>query len=232
MNERQKNLLKNIIQTYIKTAEPVSSKFIAESGIFDLSPATIRNEMSELESQGYIYHPHTSAGRVPSEKGYQFYIENFLEQPKISKKEQEALNFARSKFEEFEPGLVKAMAKSIVEFSNTAVFVAFSDRDYYYTGLSNLFSQPEFSEHHLVYSLTKVVEHLDQVIEKIFQTCDQEIKIAIGTQNPFAKDCSSIMTKYQNGSSQGIFGILGPLRMDYQNNFSLVKYTQELINKK
>ncbi len=231
MNDRQKNLLKNIIQTYIKTAEPVSSKFVAESGSFELSPATIRNEMAELENQGYIYHPHTSAGRVPSEKGYQFYIQNFLGEPKISKKEQEILDSARSKFGDFEPGLVKTMAKSIVEFSNNAVFVAFSDRDYYYTGLSNLFSQPEFSEHHLIYHLTKVVEHLDQVIEKIFQTCDHEIKIVIGSQNPFAKDCSSVMTCYKNGKDQGVFGILGPLRMDYQNNFSLIKYAQDLINK-
>jgi len=230
MNERQKNLLKTIVSNYIKTAEPVSSKSIAESGLFDLSPATIRNEMVELEDQGYIYHPHTSAGRIPSEKGYQFYIENFLGEPKLSKKEQEMLDLTSKKFDEFQPSLVKEMAKSIVEFSDNAVFIAFSDRDFYYTGLSNLFSQPEFTQHQLVYHLTKVVEHLDQVIEKIFQSCDDEVRIMIGRDNPFAKDCSSVMTRYQNEQGNGVIGILGPLRMDYQNNLSLVKYTQKLIN--
>ena len=78
MNERRQNLLDIIITHYTKTAQPVGSKLIAEISDFDLSPATIRNDMAELEAGGYIFQPHTSACRGPTEKGYQFYACNFL----------------------------------------------------------------------------------------------------------------------------------------------------------
>ncbi len=230
MNPRQQNLLKIITSQYIKTAQPVSSKFIAEAGNFDLSSATIRNEMAELEQSGYIYHPHTSAGRMPSEKGYQFFVDNFLMENKISKRQQEFLDNLVKKFDRFEPKTVKDLAKGIAEFSNSAVFVAFSGNDFYYTGLSNLFSQPEFTQHSLVYSLSQVIDHLDQVVNKIFNNINFEVKVAIGSNNPFAKDCSAVLTKYQAKGSMGLLGLLGPIRMDYQNNVGLIKYGQQLIN--
>lgn len=230
MNSRQQDLLKIITSQYIKTAQPVSSKFITEAGNFDLSSATIRNEMAELEQAGYIYHPHTSAGRVPTEKGYQFFVDNFLVENKINKRQQEFLDKLAKQFNKFEPQIIKELAKGIAEFSNGAVFVAFSDNDFYYTGLSNLFSQPEFTEPRLVYSLSRVIDHLDQVVNKIFNNIDFEVKVAIGSHNPFAPDCSSVLTKYQIRDSHGLLGILGPIRMDYQNNISLVKYSQQIIN--
>ncbi|MFA5021527.1 MAG: hypothetical protein WC508_00385 [Patescibacteria group bacterium] len=231
MNERQQDLLQIIISQYIKTAQPVSSNFITQAGSFDLSSATIRNEMADLEDQGYIYHPHTSAGRVPTEKGYQFFVSNFLSDSKLSKKQQEFLDKLVGQYKTFEPLALKELAKGISEFCNGAVFVAFSDNDFYYTGISNLFSQPEFAEQKVVYNLSRVIDHLDLVINKIFDDIDSQVEVLVGSQNRFAKDCSSIMTKYQAKNGSGLLGILGPLRMDYQNNFSLIKYSQGLINR-
>ena len=73
MTERKIKLLKLIIENYIKTAEPIGSKFLANSGDLDVSAPTVRNEMRELESEGFLTHPHTSAGRIPTEEGYRFY---------------------------------------------------------------------------------------------------------------------------------------------------------------
>jgi heat-inducible transcriptional repressor len=231
MNERQEGLLKTIVTEYVKTAEPVSSKLIADAGNFGLSSATIRNEMADLEEQGYICHPHTSAGRVPTEKGYQYFIKNFIDQGKVAKKHQAALDKLSRNFQSFEPSAVKSLAKEIAELSHNAVFIAFSDNDFYYTGLSNLFSQPEFSQQQLVYELSLVIEHLDQVIKKLFSRDGVEVEIVLGSQNPFAADCGSIIAHYQSENNQGILGIIGPMRMDYQNGVSLVKYSQKLINK-
>ncbi|MFA6322642.1 MAG: hypothetical protein WCX71_04165 [Candidatus Buchananbacteria bacterium] len=230
MNERQKSLLKTIVSQYIKTAEPISSKLIAEAGRFDLSSATIRNEMAELEDQGYIFHPHTSAGRMPTEKGYKFYIENFLLESKLAKKDQEVIEKTLKYFSGTEIQVLKDLARQISELCHNAVFIAFSDRDFYYTGLSNLFSQPEFFEHQLIHHITKVIDHLDEVMGQIYQEIDQEVKISIGSENPFARDCSSVIARYQNKNNTGLLGIIGPTRMDYQNNFSLIKCSQELIN--
>jgi heat-inducible transcriptional repressor len=230
MNQRQQDLLKIITSQYIKTAQPVGSRLIAEAGGFDLSPATIRNEMADLEKEGYINHPHTSAGRVPTEKGYRFFVDNFLDGSELGKKERIFLEKAIGSFEIFEPKLVKELAKSMAEISTGAVFVAFSDSDFYYTGISNLFSQPEFTQHQLVYNLSHVIDHLDKTINKIFDEVDSKVEIYIGAKNPFSSDCSSVLAKYRTKNSDGILGILGPTRMDYQNNVSLVKYSQELIN--
>src|SRR3989344_4951089 len=163
MNQRQQNLFKIITTSYIKTAQPVSSKLITEAGDFDLSSATIRNEMAELEKHGYIYHPHTSAGRVPTEKGYQFYVDNFLVDNGLSKKHSYSLSQSLKDFKGFEPAAVKELAKQVAEISDGAVFIAFSNNDFYYTGISNVFSQPEFLEQRLVYNLSQVIDHLDQV---------------------------------------------------------------------
>ncbi len=78
-SERNKNILKAIVQDYIRTAEPVSSKAIAMNHSLGVSPATIRNVMAELESMGFLKQPHTSAGRVPTEKSFRFYIDTLLD---------------------------------------------------------------------------------------------------------------------------------------------------------
>lgn len=77
--ERTRKVLKALVQDYIKTAEPVSSKALAASYGLGVSPATIRNVMAELESLGYLVQPHTSAGRVPTEKSFRFYVDSLLE---------------------------------------------------------------------------------------------------------------------------------------------------------
>ena len=232
MNTRQQNLFKTIVSQYIETAQPVSSKYITESGKFQLSSATIRNEMAELEQAGYIYHPHTSAGRVPTEKGYQFFVENFLKDLKLGQKEQTMLDSIIKSFQKFEPQVAKELAKGMAEFSQGAVFVAFSGRDFYYTGLSNLFSQPEFVQHQLVHHLSQVIDHLDKVVGKIFDNINSDVEIYIGSKNPFGHDCSSVITKYKYKTKKdvGLLGILGPMRMDYESNASLIKYSQQLIN--
>src|SRR3989344_1573824 len=78
MTNRQAQLLKLVIDEYIATAEPVSSKLIEESGVFDVSSATIRAEMNELERLGFLEQPHTPAGRIPSDKAYRFYVDNLV----------------------------------------------------------------------------------------------------------------------------------------------------------
>ena len=84
LDNRKKRILEAIIEEYINTAEPVSSGTIAKKHKIDFSSATIRNEMAELEAEQYLDKPHTSAGRVPSAKGYRFYVDELLKDNKLS----------------------------------------------------------------------------------------------------------------------------------------------------
>ena len=87
LDERKRNLLKAIIDDYIDTAEPVGSKALVSKFHFNFSPATVRNEMAELEELGFLEQPHTSAGRIPSDKGYRAYVDSLLQIEEISAEE-------------------------------------------------------------------------------------------------------------------------------------------------
>lgn len=88
LNERERTILHNIVYSYIQTAIPVGSRYISKRRDIGLSPATIRNVMSDLEYLGYLGHPHTSAGRIPTDKGYRFYVNELMEVDRLSQKDQ------------------------------------------------------------------------------------------------------------------------------------------------
>ena len=84
LDERKRKILKAIIQTYLETGEPVGSRTISKYTDLNLSSATIRNEMSDLEDLGYIVQPHTSAGRIPSDLGYRLYVDELMKETELS----------------------------------------------------------------------------------------------------------------------------------------------------
>ena len=110
--------------------------------------------------------------------------------------------------------------------SGNTVFVAFDEHNIYYTGLSNLFSQPEFQSIDLVRNLSKIIDHLDEVMNDFFSVVGDKTLVLLGKDNPFSNDCSCLVARYGNG----IFGILGPIRMDYKHNLALLDYIKELID--
>ena len=140
MDKRKDNLLKYILREHLRTAEPVGSGLLVDK--IKVSSATIRNEMAELEKDGYIYQPHTSAGRLPSEKAYKYYLGKFFQPKKIAKTtESELLHVGR---QEDDMQKVKQVAKNLAQLSHETVYIAFDKHNFFYTGIANLFSKPEF----------------------------------------------------------------------------------------
>ena len=92
LTERQQTVLRLVVQQYIQTAIPVSSKSITQDYRLGVSPATVRNEMAVLEELGYLMHPHTSAGRIPTEAGYRYFVEKLMEQVDLSAEEQRMIS--------------------------------------------------------------------------------------------------------------------------------------------
>ena len=91
LNDRKKLILKAIIANYLETGEPVGSRTIAKHPELKLSSATIRNEMADLEDMGFILQPHTSAGRIPSDAGYRFYVDQLMTERDSEHEEKQAL---------------------------------------------------------------------------------------------------------------------------------------------
>lgn len=228
MKERLAKLLDLIIREHIKTAHPVGSKFLVESGGLSVSSATVRNEMSELEKEGFIYQPHHSAGRVPTPKGYSFYIDNFVKKKELSASEQKS--FQQVLKEQMEQDmLIKNLAKQVVDFSNETVIVAFNKNNIYYTGISNLFSKPEFNQLESIQSISQVIDHIDEKVQMIFDQV-KSVDILLGEDNPFGKNCAAVLGKYtMKNDEEGLFMMLGPARMDYEKNIALVEYIRDSI---
>lgn len=232
MNDRKSAILGAIINEHVSEGSTVASKSIVDNYDFSLSPATIRNEMVILEKEGYIFQPHTSAGRIPTEKGWRYYIDNYIKDIEITDASKSSLDKVAGDKNITKELLVKKVAKNLAEISNDAVFVGLSQDDFFYTGLSYLFKQPEFQKLDLVYHISEVVDHLDEVIEDMFEDIlnAKDETILIGKENPFGAECSAIITHYRiDQNNIGVFGILGPMRMDYENNIALIKYAKRLF---
>lgn len=217
METRKEQLLKLIVENYIKTAEPIGSSFLVNIAGLEVSAPTVRNEMRELEEEGYLTHPHTSAGRIPTELGYQYYVENLMENKKIKLKPKlEELLKIENDFVK----RAKIFAKYISEEIGGAVILAFNPDNIYYTGISGLFSQPEFRDLANLTSISSIFDDCEQRMDEMYTTIGQEIDILIGQKNPFGNACGLVGTKFGQNS---LFIIVGPMRMDYGKSVELLK---------
>lgn len=230
ISERKRFLLETIIKEYIKTAQPVSSGVLVQKYRLEISPATVRNEMMELEEEGYIYQPHTSAGRVPTEQAYKLFSHS-LEEGKKGKHLKEAEETLLANLFSHDDLAVRQTARAISELSGGAVFWAFHKNDLYHTGLSNLFAQPEFKQASAVCDVSGIIDRMEDIIDEIFEDLEEGEKVLIGAENPFGDFLSTVLVKYRFQDSHGLFGILGPMRMDYGRNLALVNFIKKQFEK-
>ena len=226
-SERQKSILETIVQEYFLTAVPVSSGQLVEKYKLGVSPATVRNEMAELEEEGLIYQPHTSAGRIPTQAAYELLLAGYAgKYPALDKKEKELLEKSLGK----SGSDFRQAAKSLAELSNGAVFWAFNKNDLYHTGISNLFSQPEFGRLEMVCDASATIDRLEEIIDGVFERLPEGLRVMVGSNNPFGDFLSVVLVKYKLGNVSGLFGIIGPLRMDYRHNLALVDFIKTKIS--
>jgi transcriptional regulator of heat shock response len=225
MTPRQETLLKELLEKYINQAEPVSSALLAKR--MRVSSATVRNELSELESLGYLEQPHTSAGRIPTLKGYQFYVQRYLS-PKepvdaVAKRLKACVNANHT---------AKALAKELAEFSHAAVMVALNKDSFYYTGISELFAQPEFNDQRTVVSISRVLDVLGEALETLYEHASSETTVLIGDANPLAPNCALFVNRCSVDKGQeGVLALLGPLRTDYNRNTGMLIFAKDILDK-
>lgn len=221
MNKRKEQLLQLIIERYIEMAEPIGSKILFEEGHLGVSAATIRNEMRDLEERGYLTHPHTSAGRIPTELGYQYYLEHLLDKKMVDGLIAEAHSAVKEKIEDPRRQM-KAFAKFAAEYSGSAVIIAFGRQAVYYTGMSQLFSQREFQDAAYTVEMSRVFDMMEDRIDDLLNLLTlQESTILLGSKNPFGEKCGLVGTKLDE---QTAFMVFGPIRMDYRKAMSLLTH--------
>lgn len=225
MTPRQQSILHAVVELYAQTAEPVGS--LALSQMFESSSATIRSEMAALERLGYIYQPHISAGRVPTDKGYRAYVNSKDNAPADGRVSQAIAKRVKSAGEVERS--IKQAADSLAEVTGN-VGLAFTGNGLYTTGLAGLFGQPEFLLGSQAYEVARLLDNLDEWLNEAAP--EGRLSVYIGTENPIGKasGASLIIARFASPlSSNSYVGVLGPTRQSYEKTIGLVDYTGRLL---
>jgi transcriptional regulator of heat shock response len=230
MTPRREAILDAIIREYVETAEPVGSLTLVDKFDFPFSPATIRAEMAWLEEDGYIYQPHTSAGRVPTEKGYRHFVNLVLSESQqlVAQNEVQLQRRILNQHMKYEK-LLDMAAKSLADMTGNVGIVGVSGLIYSH-GLTNLFSQPEFL---LPENVVRASEILDRMHELVAEIPDMRNPLVyIGSESPIGKaaGCSLVVSGFETPyMTDGRLAVLGPTRMSYPNVISIVEEVKDLL---
>lgn len=223
MTDRQKHILAAIIEQYAEVASPVGSKLLAQ--VFNVSSATIRAEMAELEREGYITQPHTSAGRIPTDKGYRFYVNNMPnaeEQNGLASRGEKALQM-RVQGAGMPEQTIRNAVDTLVELTHNLGLATIGGQ-LYMSGLSNLFGQPEFIQGSQVRQVASLLDNLQPWLREA--ALNQPLSVYIGRENPIGRSagCTLIISRFRSPfSDRSYIGTLGPTRQSYKEVMGLVR---------
>lgn len=229
LSKRQVEILRAIVEQYAEVASPVGSNLLAK--VFDVSSATIRSEMAELEEKGYITHPHTSAGRIPTDKGYRFYVNNMVEGEDRStegSRAERALT-ARISSGGLPERIIRNAVDTLVELTHNLSLATIGDQ-LYMSGLSNLFGQPEFIHPGQVKKVASLLDNLEPWLKEA--SPNDPMNVYIGQENPIGRSAgvSLIISRFRSPySDHSYIGVLGPTRQSYRDVICLVKRTGEAL---
>lgn len=237
MTNRQQQLLYAIVEQYAEVASPVGSSLLAK--VFGVSSATIRAEMAELEREGYINQPHTSAGRVPTDKGYRFYVNSLNQESEgqvaLPEGRAEKALSARVQHGGLPDRTIRNAVDTLVELTHN-LGIATIGQQLYMSGLSNLFGQPEFIQaggvgpggYDKVQQVARLLDNLEPWLREAAP--NEPLSVYIGRENPIGRSagCSLIVSRFRSPfSDRSYIGVLGPTRQNYRDVMALVRHAGE-----
>ncbi|MCF7846906.1 MAG: hypothetical protein K9M51_02550 [Candidatus Gracilibacteria bacterium] len=235
MKERTLAVLAALVEDFVETACPVASKHLLEAHDFKVSSATIRNEFALLEEIGYIQSPHVSAGKMPTEKGYRFFVNELMQNAEAEEKQALIIfekHLEKYKFERAREKVFDAV-RLMAQLSGNVAFATIDRDETFYLGLSNVLRAPEFIRN--PEQAVRIVEILEGRIPfrqllKNLELPKNQTKIFIGEENILneVNSCSLIVTPFHAKNISGHLGILGPMRMRYGFNRALVSNAREM----
>jgi transcriptional regulator of heat shock response len=231
--QRRNTVLASSINSYINSATPVSSEVLARE--FSISSATVRNIFVELEEAGYLTHPHTSAGRVPTDKGYRYYVDFLMSEIELLNEEKETIiKEYKTKIERLEDILEKTseIISIITHYAGIVSLLEWEDK-IFYKGLSHILQQPEFEKSEKVRLLVNMLEEKKRLLDIINRDFRESTKVYIGREIgcPEIDTCSLVISSYRRGKRRdGRLAVLGPRRMNYDHIIPALEFISEVLS--
>lgn len=232
MTERQIQILAAIIEQHAEIAAPVGSVMLAK--LFNVSSATIRSEMVRLEEMGFITQPHTSAGRIPTDTGYRFYV-NMLNDAYDDKalpvldRSTKAIEARVNIHSDHADRAIRSAVDSLVELTHNLGLATIGD-ELYISGIGNLFSQPEFAQTNHVQAVARLLDNLEPWLREAAP--NEPLNVYIGSENPIGKTSgvSLIISRFRSPySDRSYIGVLGSTRQSYAKVMRLVRHAGAML---
>jgi heat-inducible transcriptional repressor len=234
MTDRQIQILSAIIEQHAEIAAPIGSVMLAK--LFGVSSATIRSEMVRLEEMGFLMQPHASAGRIPTDAGYRFYVNMLNETPNPNvlpgfDRSARAIEARVNNHIDHADRAIRSAVDSLVELTHNLGIATIGD-ELYMGGIGNLFSQPEFASANHAQSVARLLDNLEPWLREAAP--NEPLNVYIGAENPIGKNTgvSLIISRYRSPySDRSYIGVLGPTRQSYDKVMRLVRQTGAMLEK-
>lgn len=231
MTERQRLILAAIIEQHAEIAAPVGSVMLAK--LFGVSSATIRSEMAKLEEMGFIVQPHTSAGRIPTDAGYRYYVNSLNEaqadQPQLLDRSARAIEARVSTHGDRADRAIRSAVDSLVDLTQNLGIATIGD-ELYISGMGNLFSQPEFMHGEHAQQVARLLDNLEPWLREAAP--NEPLNVFIGAENPIGKSSGAtlIISRFRSPYSDNSYiGVIGPTRQSYAKVMRLVRHTGAML---
>jgi len=231
MTERQRLILAAIIEQHAEIAAPVGSVMLAK--LFGVSSATIRSEMVKLEEMGFIVQPHTSAGRIPTDTGYRFYVNSLNEvhagEPQLPNRSAKAIDARVNTSGDRADRAIRSAVDSLVDLTQNLGLATIGD-ELYLSGIGNLFSQPEFMHGNHAQAVARLLDNLEPWLREAAP--NEPLNVYIGSENPIGKasGVTLIISRFRSPYSDNSYiGVLGPTRQSYDKVMRLVRHTGAML---
>lgn len=231
---RSREVLAAVIETYIRTTTAVSSEDVCQH--FDCSSATMRNIMFELEEQGYLTHTHTSGGRLPTDKGYRYYVDILLSQMRLLREEKGRITREYSRQINKLEDILDLTSEVLSTFTRCTGIVSFlnNENKIYYNGTSFIVEHPEFKNIEKIRNVLKILEEKKTLLEIINRGLEKKLNIYIGGELACEEisTCSLIVSTYDvEDKPCGRIAVLGPRSMNYGQVIPTIEYVSELVSR-
>lgn len=232
LTQRQRQILKHLIEEYMNSAEPVGSETLEKKYNLGASPATLRNEMVHLTELGFLKKPHTSAGRTPTPIGLRFYVKELMKEQELSVAEEVAVKAKIWDYRKEFQKLLREATKNLAARTKNLALSATSEGDLYSAGTSHILGMPEFYDIDVTRNLLSLLDRFDY-FEKLMRSIvdEEDIHVLVGNDmgGDIYENYGFVCSQFKIGDQGGVIGVLGPARLNYPYIIPTVRYYSGLI---
>lgn len=233
LTHRQIQILKNVVEEYIQTAEPVGSDNLDRKYSLGVSPATIRNEMAALTNLGYLRQPHASAGRIPTPRAMKFYVDQLMQEKQLSVSEEVA---AKQKVMEFRKDFEQVMheaTKALAQHTKALTVGVTENGGVWHSGYAHILESPEFYNIDVTMQVLSLLEEEKRMREIFFgREWSEPVAVLFGEEMGWhnLEPVGIVACKFVTPVTNGTLAIIGPTRLNYPVVIPVVRYFSSLIS--